>query len=280
MSEPPAQPPEFGQPPVVEVALSVQFKRLEHMRSAHLGLLWDKFRHQFPRTEDYGPLPPAYERFDQSPTQPQLGVEIRAYDVPPLPRAWFLNEGGTELIQIQPDRFMRNWRKVGESDQYVRYAHIQEKFAAGLGDFERFIGQERLGEFTPNQCEVTYVNHIISGEGWASHGELGKILCAWSGRNSDAFLPTPEGIGISVYWVIPYEGQAVGRLHMALQPAYRVVDGKPMYILNLTARGSPIGADVAGALKFLDIGHEWIVRGFASMTTKEMHRVWRRTDVS
>src|ERR1700691_5158974 len=116
-------PPEFVRPPVIEVALSVQFRRLERLRSAHLGSLWAKFRHRFPRTEDYAPLEPAFERFDQNRNQPKLGGEVRAYDVPPLPRAWFLNEGGTELIQVQPDRFVRNWRKVDEEDRYVRYTH-------------------------------------------------------------------------------------------------------------------------------------------------------------
>ena len=39
--------------------------------------------------------------------------------------------------------------------------------------------------------------------------------------------------------------------------------------------GSP-GEDIEGAFLFLDIGREWIVRGFTSLTTKDMHKVWRR----
>jgi uncharacterized protein (TIGR04255 family) len=272
--------PEFDHPPVIEVALSVQFKRLEHLRSAHLGSFWAKFQHRFPRTEDHAPLEPSFEKFDQSRNQPKLGVEVRAFDVPPLPRAWFLNEGGTELIQIQPDRFVRNWRKVDEQDRYVRYTHIRQRFIEELRDFEQIVRTEQLGELSPNQCEVTYVNHIVPGEGWEKHGELEKVLSVWSGLHSDDFLPMPEGVGMSVHYVIPSEGQPIGRLHVDLQPAYRVADGKPIYILNLTARGGPINGDMDGAFRFLDIGHEWIVRGFASMTTKHMQKIWRRTDVS
>jgi len=99
--------PDFEGPPVVEVALAIQFKRLERLRAAHLGLLWSKFRDRgFPRTEDHGPLEPASERFDRNAVQPQLGIDVRVFDVPPLPRVWFLNEGGTQLIQFQPDRFV------------------------------------------------------------------------------------------------------------------------------------------------------------------------------
>jgi hypothetical protein len=47
--------------------------------------------------------------------------------------------------------------------------------------------------------------------------------------------------------------------------------------LTLTARGAPIGAGVAGALEFLDLGRRWIVRGFADLTTERMHIAWRRT---
>src|SRR5208283_4945721 len=175
------QTPEFDRPPVIEVALSVQFKRLDQLRSAHIGLLWSRFRKRFPRTEDHGPLQPAFETFDRKPTQLQLGVEVQTYDVPPLPRAWFLNETGTELVQVQPDRFIRNWRKVGETDEYVRYAHIKGKFVDDLREFEQFVADQGVGDVSPNQCEVTYVNHIVSGEGWSTHGDLGKIFRPWSG---------------------------------------------------------------------------------------------------
>ena len=29
-----------------------------------------------------------------------------------------------------------------------------------------FLAEEKLGVIKVNQCEVTYVNHIVSGEGW------------------------------------------------------------------------------------------------------------------
>jgi hypothetical protein len=52
-----------------------------------------------------------------------------------------------------------------------------------------------------------------------------------------------------------------------------------MYVMNLTARGRPDEESIEGALRFLDIGREWIVRGFAAVTTPEMHAIWRRRDV-
>jgi hypothetical protein len=44
----------------------------------------------------------------------------------------------------------------------------------------------------------------------------------------------------------------------------------------MIARGKPLSPDVDGALRFLNIGHEWIVRGFTELTTPEMHSKWDR----
>jgi hypothetical protein len=94
----------------------------------------------------------------------------------PVPRCWFLNDAGTELIQVQQDRFIHNWRKVGEKDEYPRYPHIRATFKKELTTFCELLDSEKLGEFTPNQCEVTSVNHIVSGEGWEKHGQIGEVI--------------------------------------------------------------------------------------------------------
>ena len=47
--------------------------------------------------------------------------------------------------------------------------------------------------------------------------------------------------------------------------------------LNLISLGRASSPDLAGALDFMDLAHEWIVRGFTSMTTAEAHEHWRRT---
>jgi len=44
----------------------------------------------------------------------------------------------------------------------------------------------------------------------------------------------------------------------------------------LTVRGAPQTQDSNGVFGLLDKGHEAIVRGFTSITTAEMHKVWER----
>jgi hypothetical protein len=89
--------PEFEKPPVVEVALSVQFDRL-NASVAHLGLLWHRFRDRFGQVEEKPELPPAFERFGPAKRMPGVRFEVGA--VPGL-RLWFLDEKGSELIQVQ-----------------------------------------------------------------------------------------------------------------------------------------------------------------------------------
>jgi len=64
-----------------------------------------------------------------------------------------------------------------------------------------------------------------------------------------------------------------------MQPAFTVEDERPIYVLNMTARGAPLGDNLEGVLGFLDIGHEWVVRGFTAITSDVMHRVWGRDDI-
>jgi hypothetical protein len=54
------------------------------------------------------------------------------------------------------------------------------------------------------------------------------------------------------------------------------VDNRPILVMNLTARGEPAEPTNEGVLSFVDRGREMIVRGFASITSPEMHKVWRR----
>src|ERR1035438_10399713 len=48
----PVDLPDFANPPVAEVVLSVQFEALSRMRAAHFGLFWARIRDRYPRTEE------------------------------------------------------------------------------------------------------------------------------------------------------------------------------------------------------------------------------------
>jgi len=270
--------PDFQNPPVVEVALAVQFEPLTALRTPHLGLLWSIWRDRFGKTEEHPPLDPVMERFG-TPALLGGGPGIRIASAPPVPRCWFLNESGTELIQVQQDRFVHNWRKTGVSDTYPRYEAIRTRFMKELAEFCRFVKDEKLGELTPTQCEVTYVNHMRAKLGWENQGQVNRVLAVWSGMHSDEFLGEPEDVRLAVRHVMRDDTQKpVGRLHISLQPGYLREDDEPILVLTLTARGAPEGQGIDAVCRFIDRGRTWIVSGFASVTTAEMHKIWGRCD--
>lgn len=94
--------PSYENPPVVEVALSVQFEPIKALRTPQLGLLWQEFRDRFPVIEEHPPLEPVIERFGGLPRASRGTVQFQMLDTPPVPRCWFLNNEGTELIQSSP----------------------------------------------------------------------------------------------------------------------------------------------------------------------------------
>lgn len=278
MSHASSTPPEFASPPVVEVALGIQFDPLVDLHTPRLGLLWKRFRDRFPRIEERSLLEPSVEQFSDAPS---TGFQLRleALDVPPPPRLWFISEDGTQLLQVQRDRFVYNWRKVTDTDPYPRYSQMRETFAGALDELRRYLEEEKVGPLVPNQCEVTYVDAMVSGAGWDRHAQLDRILTIWSSQTNDAFLPEPEDVTLLVRYIIPSEtGEPLGRLRMTLHPSRHQPSGRPSYLLRTTAQGRPLAPGLDGVFRFLDIGHEWAVRGFLSVTTQRMHRIWEGKD--
>ena len=269
--------PEFDNPPVSEVVLGVQFDKLGSLRTPQLGYIWHAFRDRFPKTEEQPPLEPVFEQFGPKPGgRPAVRLELSP--IPPRPRLWLLNESGSELLQVQQDRFVRNWRKGEGAEEYPRYTALRESFRKDFEVFSGMVEKEQWGTVEPNQCEVTYVNIIPAGDGWQDHGDLGEVLTVFKAHYSDDQLEKPEEASVSFQYVLKdAEGGPVGRLHVAANPVLRVSDNRAAIRLTLTARGKPEGDGAEGVMGFLDRGHEAIVRGFASITTEEMHKVWKRT---
>lgn len=266
--------PDFTNPPVIETVLSVQFEPISNLQVPQIGILWERFRESYPYTEQHPPLDPSFEYFDVKPTKARAKLEV--LNSFPVPRCWFLNESRSELVQIQSDRIVHNWRKIGEGDKYPRYERsIRPQFLSELKTFKHFLELENLGEFRPNQCEVTYINHIQIED--QTHSNLGEILSGWNPQYSDHFLSDSqiENARFNAQWVYGEEPDTpMGRLYIAAEPVFLSKTGEPVVRVTLTTRGAPEGDGIDGVLPALDRGREMIVRGFSSITTDKMHKRW------
>lgn len=254
-----------------------QFEPLQDLQAAHLGLLWSRYRSRFPEVEQQPPLPPL-------PTEDLTGrargieMKVEMLSAPPTPRLLFISESGTELVQVQDDRFIANWRRTKDEDVYPRYAHVRSYFEDALHEFLRFVEEERLGEVSVRQCEVTYLNQLPAGDGWEQFGEIYRVLSLWSDDLSDA-MPEPEAASVSLQFLVPEPGeQARGRVYVDVRPSIRTADQHPLFAMNLTARVPATNGGPEQALEGIDFGHEWIVKAFAALTTEQMHEIWGRSD--
>ena len=85
--------------------MAVSFDPLPGIRTVQLGLLWQsKFRHRFPRVEEQPPIEPAVENFERKRQEFSVSFETG----PIMPRLWFLDSAGVELVQVQRNWFARN----------------------------------------------------------------------------------------------------------------------------------------------------------------------------
>jgi uncharacterized protein (TIGR04255 family) len=266
--------PDFENPPVVEVALSVQWAPLSKLCTEDLAVYWRDVLGEKWKWKEAAEVPASFEWFGIPQPPNSIGFSFQQFEVPPPHRALFFRDD-TELVQLQRDRLVRNWRKAG-SEPYPRYEFIRTNFREQFVSLSRFVAERKLGPCLPNQCEVTYVNHIPWGSDGQPPMDLAAVLSTWSAKGSDSFLGTPEQVEVAAHYVINTEAGPVGRLHVAASPGVRAGDLQPLLTLTLTARGRPVGEGIEDVLTFLDLGREHVVRGFASITTPAMHERWGR----
>jgi uncharacterized protein (TIGR04255 family) len=200
-----------------------------------------------------------------------MGIQFQALEAPPIPRFWFADEAATDLIQVQRDRFIKNWRGIGKGAPYPRYEYVRRSFDQEFMGFAQFVSRNQLGVVRVNQCEVTYINHIVAGAGWETHAEIDKVFTAWK-QPTSSYPGRVQDLTFHARFPITDQSRRfVGRLHVTLQSVRRLSDGVPIFLLDLTARGQ-----IGEGTDFFDLGREWIVRSFAELTTTTMHQIWGR----
>ena len=189
-----------------------------------------------------------------------------------------MDKTGKELLQVQQDRLIWNWRKTSDEDTYPRYLdHVRPRFVEHFDSFLNFLEEEKIGDFRPNQCEVIYVNHISPGQEWKTRADLDKIFLGWSSEYKQRAPLELEATQIVCQHIINDEkGEFIGRLHMSIESGSRKSDDQPVFVMKLTARGKPLSPDRDGVLNFMDLGRRYIVEIFDAVTTPAMHKAWRK----
>ena len=264
-------PVKFAKPPVVEVVCGVLFGTPQPLKTVHIGLFAQSLRGEFPVVEEKDPLGPVIEPL---PGHEQF-TQLEFLTLPPLRRTWLISPDRRNLIQLQQDRFLFNWKKSEADDTYPSYQLVIERFNSYLRRFADFLVVEGIGCPTYRQYELTYVNHIQTSNGLDAG--LGNILVDHiRTERKDRFLPEPEAFNWATSYPLPNDS---GRLHVIAQTALRLDGGArtPILRLDMTARGMPSNTDDDARTAWFDVAHDWITHGFVDCTSAALQeKYWER----
>lgn len=261
--------PEYDRPPVIEVVTGVQFDAIANWNVVNSGIYWQRIRNEYPNADETSLLADQIEHFGgERATESRVSLSVK----PQMPRMWFVDQPGNWLIQVQASRFLHNWRTVSEDDEYPRYPEVSRRFFNAWNDFVNFCDESDLGPPQVNQLELSYINHVIAGEGWSNLAHVGDVFPDLLWRAGERYLPTPESIAWRSAFTLP---EQVGRLHVSVRSGKRKSDDRPVLLCDLTARGMHSAQQsIAG---WFDLAHQWIVRGFADLTDDNIQQaIWRR----
>jgi len=255
--------PSYRHPPVNEVVCGIRFQPFPDFTIPYIGLLWNRFREQYPRVQH---APPLAVGPDQILVDTVTGV--------PLPRVWFMNQEDNQLIQFQPDRIYFNWRQ--RQDVYPRYENVIRNFEEVLDTVQTFLKESGFAEFSPVECELTYLNHIVRNPGVETVNELQRVFRDFSWDKSPRFLPSPSSASWGMRFALP---EKKGYLSASLKEGTLREGNVPLLVFNLTAKGIGRSMDRKGIREWFDVAHTWIVCGFADLTTETIQTdVWERED--
>lgn len=271
--------PDYDTPPVVETILGVQFQPLAGWRNAHLGVFWKTLgADEWPNVFDVPPLEAQYEQFTEQARWATVGTQFKITQDPSA-RLQIKNRDGNQMIQVQNSRLHFNW--LGQTgDRYPRYEKVRAGFVWVLQRFIEFVVQEQVGDFRPNQWEVTYLNHIPRGTVWNTPND-------WGFFRPLGAVPTiknlVQGESFEGGWHFVIPGQR-GRLHVQWRHGRKVrpEEEQEIIVLDFTARGqiAESGNPTEAILDGVDLGRETIVKSFEAFASKAANEHWGLKDAS
>jgi uncharacterized protein (TIGR04255 family) len=250
----------YDNPPVNEVVYSMVFEPLESFRIRHLSELWHTFGSDLFSFDEQVRLPPeAKEAFEKAPRMLPI-------------RVLFSNASGNDLVQIQCNRFLYNWRKRRPDDVYPGYTLCFDGFEKYLFEFQDFLAKEQIGTIFPMQYELTYFDHILENEGWESLNNLGDIFPNFEFQRDKHKLPkSVRDINWQILFDLP---DNIGQLQLGIESQYRESDNRRVLTIQFTARSVEPYNPVR---EWFDVAHSEISKMFVNLISDEIQeKHWGR----
>ena len=247
----------FENPPVNEVVVSTYFDPpLSDFRNEHVGLFWGLIKDEFPEVSQHIPVGFAPEVIDN---------EF------PMPRYWFISENGINIIQIQQNAFMFNWRRRDEG--YPRFhRNIKPTFDKYYGFFSEFV-RTRINDADPtiDRCELVYINTLEAFEFWTGPQNTTNVIPSFSILDLGISDAEAQGFNCNYIYTVQTDLQINIGIHAvtkAQQP------GSPVLIFEIRAIGRLGRVSKPATDEWFERAHGAIKRCFIGMTSSEIQNCY------
>ena len=250
----------FRNPPINEVVVSTYFNPpLSDLRSEHIGLFWGAIKEDFPVVSQHPPV--------------GTGLDVSPEEAFPMPRYWLIAENEINLIQVQKNAFIFNWRRKNE--EYPRFhKDIKPNFDKYYGRFSEFIRSETNMEYpTIDLCELAYVNTLEQCEYWKDPKDTANIIPSFSIVNLGEKYSNPAGFNCNYTHGISNDLQ----LNISIRSIARVRQpDTPVLIFEIRASGRLGQVAKSGTDEWFERAHDAIIECFLAMTSREIQtRLWK-----
>ena len=251
---------QYENPPINEVVCGIHFDPVKDLQAGHLGLLWHKLGPDFTSTEDHNLLP----------SIPEQDMNFRT--LPLLRRAWFIHKDDNDLIQTQFNRFIYNWRKKRPDDRYPGHQIFIGNFEKYLSCLQDVLSEQRLGDFTPRQYEIAYINNIFQNEGWETISNLEKVFPYFiSYKGQDILPPNIMEINYQMGFTLPDDS---GQLQLSIRNAQQRSDDRHLLRVEFRAISNQPHKEIR---KWFDSAHNFIFDVFTNLVSDEIQvKYWGR----
>lgn len=255
---------DFDRPPAVETSLGFFFNKIAGWNVLHFGALWERFKNKYALTEFPPPI-------IATPTVPPLTLQWSPSEsIIPL-RVLFTDASRSQLVQVQNEFFLHNWRKTDETPDYQHYDHILPLFREDWSIYLTFLEGQKLPRPAILRSEMSYFNHIVRGQDFETYEDLPKVFRNWRGFEKN---PVFNSLEFAAFNVVQPVG--VGKIQVVVGPGVRTTDGKEILQVNLTASVVPSGSGNDSIFLALSGCHQIALQSFDSFFTDEMLAKWGR----
>ena len=255
----------FENPPIDEIVCDILFDSIKGLRAGHFGVLWQKFKPDFPETEDQILLAPVPREDLETPNKPSL------------PRVWFVHKNENEVVQVQRNRFIYNWRKRQADAEYPGYKKVIENFERYLSRFQQLLAEENLGNPIPKKYELTYIDLIPKGQGWEDLDGLEKVFPNLLSLTKQNIFPTGvRDINWQNRLSLPNN---LGQLQMSIRNAQRVSNNQPLLSIEFKASSNQPHEPMRDypMRDWFDAAHDTIIKLFSNLISDEIQdKYWGR----